>query len=196
MRAPIRLAWLLSLIATSAFAQNLYPNADFNDSEGAEGWEADPGFVHMQIADAADCPRSGSLVATSQALPDGYELSARGPCLAFATAATVSVRLVYRGGGASPPSGGGVHFLSFANGACLGVPFGSAGEDFQLAGAWSLVEDDLHVPAGGSLGVFVSGGGPDISIIEIDEIRVTALEYLYFDDFDGGGTCRWSSGME
>jgi hypothetical protein len=50
------------------------------------------------------------------------------------------------------------------------------------------------VPASGSLGVVVTGGGEDISVVEIDEIRVTAAEYLYLDDFDGGGVCRWSSG--
>jgi hypothetical protein len=196
MNAPSRLAAGLWLVAAGAVAQNLYPNPDFNDVDEIAGWSADPGTVHFLTEDASDCPASGHLSALSEELsPLNFALSARGPCLVFAEAASVEARLLYRGGVASGLTDAGIALRVFSNNACLGTAIDGVAAFFQEVADWTPLAGSFDVPAGGSLGVFAFGAGDAETTVEVDEIRVTRPGYLLVEDHDGGGTCRWSSSV-
>jgi hypothetical protein len=193
MNATSRLAWVLSLIAANAIAQNAYPNPDFNDVDGSAGWFAGTGSVLFQDEDASGCPASGNLGLLSEEIsPANHDLFASGPCLTFAEATSFDARLFVRGG-----SGGSlseVRVRAYANDACQGAAVDGIGILFGQLVDWTVTEGSFEVPAGGSIDVRAEGGGPDPVAVEIDEIRITAPGYLFFGDFDGGGVCRWSSG--
>ena len=98
MSASSRVAVGLWLMAAGAFAQNLYPNPDFDNVDGTTGWQAGPGSVRHKSDDASGCPASGSLVAEAEKLgPLNYQLQALGPCLAFDEATSVDASFLYRG---------------------------------------------------------------------------------------------------
>ena len=196
MKTRYRLVVALCLSATSVSGQNLYPNADFNDTEGIAGWSADPGTV-QSWGDASDCPASGGVLALAeQILPTLHELSARGPCLAFDVATQVDVRLFYQASIACGLCAAYAEFSVYANETCAGFPIDSVRSTNPETLDWTLLEGSLDVPAGGSIRVGAGGGGDDHATVAIDEIRVTAPGYVFVEDFDGGGTCRWSSGVE
>ena len=193
MNVSSRFAVALSLWAAGAVAQNLYPNPDFDDGQGAAGWSADPGAVAFQTDDASGCPGSGSLVAESEELaPQVYELSADGPCLVFDAARTVDASLLYRGSSCATCNPVVAIFV-YANDGCEGLPFDGIGAGFESVVDWTLLGRTFDVPAGGSIQVGAGAGGESITRIEIDEIRVTAPGYLFLDGFEGNGYCRWSS---
>jgi hypothetical protein len=195
MNTPMRLAVAAGLIAAAAGAQNLYPNPDFDDGQGATGWSADPGIVRVVEHDRSDCPASDTLSASAAEIsPLNYALSAHGPCLVFPEAASIDVRLVYWG---SAGAFGDAQVLMsvFSNNACLGPQLDGVGAAFEEVGSWTELRGSLDVPAQGSFIVRASSAGDWGGLVQIDEIRVTAPGYLFLDGFDGGGVCRWSSSV-
>ena len=193
MNASSRLAVVLALMAASAFAQNLHPNPDFDDDQGASGWSAEPGSVEPNSDDASGCPASGSLVATTEELsPLNHVLSALGPCVTFIAPTRVDARLVYRGS-VGPGTDAFVAISTFADSACLDIPDGGVSVLFQSVPDWTLFEDSFEVSAGGSLRVGAIAAGDSGGFVAIDEIRVTLPGSIFFDGFEGGGTCRWSA---
>ena len=193
MNRSSRLAVALSLGAASAFAQNLYPNPDFDDVKGTAGWQADPGSVLHQSDDASGCPASGSLAANAAELgPLNYQLQARGPCLVFDEAMTVDASFLYRGSSCSSCNSV-VGMFVYSNDRCEGLPFDGVGADFEAVVDWTLLEGTFDVPAGGSIQLGAGAGGDSGARAEFNEIRVTAPGYRFLDGFEGGGYCRWSA---
>ena len=81
-----------------------------------------------------------------------------------------------------------------------GDPIGGFNAAVQSSTEWTVLEGPFSVGALGSFRVHADASGPTDAFVEIDEIRfVEAAEnrgiaggYLYFDDFEGGGFCRWT----
>jgi hypothetical protein len=198
MRASTR--WIVGLAlvvagSPGAGAQNLHPNGDFNDVDGTAGWTENRGTAQHQTDDPRDCPVSGSLRGVGDSNPPlPSMLDLEGPCVAWGDdAGTAHLSFEYQGSGGSLPGSVSYFFHSFTDAACQQPTGETVGfETFEVF-PWVPYEGTLAVPAGGSLRLRLTGACDGACLADVDEIRVTRQPHAFLDDFEGGGTCRWSS---
>ena len=206
MNASRRVAVALSMVAAGAFAENLYPNPDFNDVDGTTGWSTTTGTFQHLAEDASGCPASGSLGAfTAELSPNVHILSARGPCVSNVGTTLVDLSLRYRAS-FGPGDVALISVVRYAAPDCAGDPSGGFDNPVASSTEWQFLEGPLSVGASDSFRVLVEASGPFPASVEIDEIRVTDGEvtgetptgyrrHMFLDDFDGGGICRWTFGI-
>ena len=129
----------------------------------------------------------------------GHDAATRGRWLVELEATLVDARLVYRGT-VGPGDTALVTVSEFAGSSCQGDPIGGFNAAVQSSTEWTVLEGPFSVGPLGSFRVHADASGPSDAFVEIDEIRFveatenrgTAGGYLYFDDFEGGGFCRWT----
>jgi hypothetical protein len=187
------LAGALAAFATATAAQNLYPNPDFHDDLGTDGWVVDPGFLQHGDDDASGCPASGILQASAEEIiPLSTAMLGLGPCLAFEEAATAEVRFLYQGFVSSLFDFNSAGAAVYAEATCAGSPLVESIEFFTEFAGWRVFEAALAVPAGGALRVELTSSGDTGGAVSVDEILVTREPPVFLDGFEGGAACRWS----
>jgi hypothetical protein len=196
MRDVRRIACGLWLVSAAAVAQNLHPNADFNEVDLIVGWSAVRGNLHYMPDDPLGCPLSGYLGAYGDdPYPFPGVLDASGPCVGALPPGTYYVRFDFQGGGTAP--GYGEFWVrAFEGPDCTGFDAGALHMSFIDISPWQTYEGSLALPAGGSIRISLGGLSDGGSYFTLDRIAVTRRPVLLLDDFEGGSTCRWSATVD
>ena len=58
---------------------------------------------------------------------------------------------------------------------------------------WERFSGSVPIQKSGAVRMRLTGGCDGVCLADIDEIRVTLQPHVFLEDFEGGGTCRWSS---
>ena len=146
--------------------------------------------------DASACPASGSLRGQTVLVDlKEFQLLMDGPCVSFAEPSEIALSFRYR---LEALPGGSIEVGAYAypTGDCSGPATDAAATTFPPYSEWHGYSDTLFVPAVGSMRWVARAYGPFTSTVWVDEIRATIQPHLFLDDFDGGGTCRWSLSAE